>query len=219
MSATPVWALDGKRAKRREAMLQAALALFVEKGFDATTLGNIVKRSEGSLATLYELFENKSGILRALVTERSVNIGGALDRAMSATDPYPEVLRGVAEEMLDRLLDPNYVGLFRVVSAQCAAHPDLGRQIYDNGPLVCQAKGAEFLAAQMNAGTLYVEDPSAASRMLFQMVCGHFHMQMMFGLEVKLSKKQRSKHLDYVLPAFIKSHAPQHRVNDNSRQV
>lgn len=202
----PVLAAESKREKRREAMLQAALSLFVEKGFDATTLGDIVKRSGGSLATLYEHFENKPGILRALVTERCVNIGGALDRATSAKDPYPDVLRSVAEEMLDRLLDPNYVGMFRVVSAQCAAHPDLGRQIYENGPLVCQAKGAEFLAAQKKAGTLDVEDPIAASRLFFQMVCGHFHTQMMFGLPVSLSKKERARHLDYVLPAFIKGH-------------
>lgn len=203
---TPVLSMDGKRGKRREAMLQAALSLFVEKGFEATTLSDIVGRSGGSLATFYELFENKPGVLRVLVTERCVNLGGALDRAISATGSYQHVLRNIAEEMLDRLLDPTYMGLFRVVSAQCAAHPDLGRQIYDNGPLVCQAKGAEFLAAQVKAGTLIVEDPPASSQLLFQMVCGQFHTQMAFGLNVSLSAKQRAKHLDYVVPAFIKIH-------------
>lgn len=195
---------DSKRGKRREAMLDAAHALFVEKGYEATTLGDIVGRSGGSLATLYELFENKPGLLRALVAERCINMDGPLDRAMSADLPYRQVLRNVAEEMLDRVLDPTHVGLFRVVIAQCATHPDLGRQIYDAGPAVCQAKGAEYLAAQTTAGRLAIDDPLAASRMFFQMVCGHFHNQQTFGLTVELSAAERERHLDYAVAAFIK---------------
>lgn len=199
---------DSKRGKRRTAILGAAHTLFVEKGFDATTLNDIVGRSGGSLATVYTLFENKPGILRALVCERCVSIDGALDQAIATRRPYAEALRAIAEEMLDRFLDPTYIGLFRVVVAQCAAHPDLGAQIYDAGPAVCLAKGAEYFATQIEAGTLAADDPDAVSTMFFQMVCGQFHTQLVFGLPVQLSAQERSRHLDYVLPIFVRAFEP-----------
>ena len=197
-----------KRGKRRAAMIEAAQQLFAEKGFEATTLGDIVGRSGGSLATLYDLFENKTGLLRAMVCEKCGAIDDALDRAVAAHRPPAEVLRAIGEEMLSRLFAPTYVGMFRVVVAQCAAEPALGQQLYDAGPAACQAKGAEYLAAQKAAGTLDVDDPLAASQLFFQMVCGHFHSRLVFGMEVDLPPAERQRHLDYVVNAFLRIYAP-----------
>ena len=51
-------------------MIEAAESLFLEQGYDATSLAAVVKRSGGSLATLYELFGNKQGLLRAIIELR-----------------------------------------------------------------------------------------------------------------------------------------------------
>src|SRR3546814_5445337 len=60
--------MDGPspRERRHEAILDAAEALFIEQGYDRTSLAEIVRRSGGSLATLYELFGNKQGLLHAI---------------------------------------------------------------------------------------------------------------------------------------------------------
>lgn len=195
----------GKRGKRREAMLCAAHSLFIERGFENTTLSQIVGRSGGSLATLYDMFENKPGLLRALVGERCVGIQGELDAAIADGRPYDKAIRAIAEEMLDRFLDPDYIGLFRVVVAQCAGHPDLGQQIYASGPAVCQAKSAQYFAMQIDAGTFAPGDPLEIAKMFFQMVCGDLFSQLVFGLPIKLSATERARHLDYVLPIFTKA--------------
>ena len=197
----------GRRGKRREAMLCAAHALFVERGFENTTLSQIVGRSGGSLATLYELFENKPGMLRALVRERCLGIQSELDAAIAEGRPYRNAIRAIAEEMLDRFLDPDYIGLFRVVVAQCAGHPDLGQQIYDSGPAVCQAKTGQYFATQIAAGTLAPGDPLEIAKMFFQMVCGDLLSQLVFGLPVALTAEQRTRHLDFVLPVFTRAFA------------
>jgi len=195
---------ETKREKRRAAMLAAANALFLEKGYEATTLSDIVGRSGGSLATLYDLFENKPGLLRALVGERCLAISETVDRAVSTQQPHREALREIAEHMFGKILDPGAIGLFRVVIAQSAGHPDLGRQLYAAGPARGQAKVAEYFAAQAQAGTLKVDDPVAAAQMFFQMMFGHFHNQLMFGLPVVLTGQEKARHLDRTLGAFLK---------------
>ncbi|RYD43145.1 MAG: TetR/AcrR family transcriptional regulator, partial [Sphingomonadales bacterium] len=49
------------RERRQSAILDAAESLFLEQGYERTSLAEIVKTSGGSLATLYELFGNKQG--------------------------------------------------------------------------------------------------------------------------------------------------------------
>lgn len=45
--------------ERRSALLTAAQNLFLEQGYERTTLGDVVARAGGSLATLYKLFGDK----------------------------------------------------------------------------------------------------------------------------------------------------------------
>ena len=57
--------------RRKRAIIEAARTLFVEQGFERTTLGDIVDRAGGSLATIYKLFGNKDGLLEAVVFEKA----------------------------------------------------------------------------------------------------------------------------------------------------
>ena len=195
---------ERKREIRREAILAAAYELFLEKGYDATTLSDIVGRSGGSLATLYEMFEGKPGLLRALVGDRCSQISDAIDRAVSSEKPPREALREVSEFMFDKIIDPNAIALFKAAIAQ----PELGRKLYEAGPANGQATLAQYLALQSKVGKLAIDDPMFAAQMFFQMMFGHFHQLLLFGLPVKLSTAAKGKHFDTVLAAFFKIYGP-----------
>lgn len=52
---------------KEEIILKVALELFLEKGYENTSLNDIVKVTGGSLATIYKKFENKNNLfLKAL---------------------------------------------------------------------------------------------------------------------------------------------------------
>src|SRR3546814_4201594 len=65
------------RERRQSAILDAAESLFLEQGYERTSLAEIVKRSGGSLATLYELFGNKQGLLRAIADRKSTRLNSS----------------------------------------------------------------------------------------------------------------------------------------------
>ena len=52
-------------SKKKTAIIEAAIALAAEQGWDKTTLGEIARACETDLATLHDLFEDKSDILTA----------------------------------------------------------------------------------------------------------------------------------------------------------
>jgi AcrR family transcriptional regulator len=66
----------------RRAVIDAARALFVERGYQATTIDAISERSDVPAPTVYRLFSSKLGILKALL---DVSIAGD-DQALSVQE-------------------------------------------------------------------------------------------------------------------------------------
>ena len=83
----------------RRAVVDAARALFFERGYQATTVDAISQRSDVPAATVYRLFASKLGILKAVL---DASIAGD-DRAMSLPE-RPQVAALYAERDPDKLL-------------------------------------------------------------------------------------------------------------------
>ena len=83
----------------RRAVVEAARALFVDRGYGATTIEAVSDLSDVPPATVYRLFSSKLGILKALL---DVSIAGD-DRALPVLD-RPEVAALFAEPDPERLL-------------------------------------------------------------------------------------------------------------------
>ncbi|MGH6781340.1 MAG: TetR/AcrR family transcriptional regulator, partial [Sphingomonadaceae bacterium] len=100
-----------RRERRRQAMMDAARELFVERGYDAVSLSEIVKRSGGSLATLYELFENKAGLLGAIVANKRFGTHEQID-ALIARGGVPAVMiKEIAEILIENFSESEMLGL------------------------------------------------------------------------------------------------------------
>ncbi len=83
----------------RRAVVDAARALFVERGYGATTIEAVSDRSDVPPATVYRLFSSKIGILKALL---DVSIAGD-DKARPLLD-RPQVAALFAEPDPEKLL-------------------------------------------------------------------------------------------------------------------
>jgi AcrR family transcriptional regulator len=83
----------------RRAVVEAARALFVDRGYGATTIEAVSDRSDVPPATVYRLFSSKLGILKALL---DVSIAGD-ERALPLLE-RPEVAALFAEPDPEKLL-------------------------------------------------------------------------------------------------------------------
>jgi AcrR family transcriptional regulator len=73
----------------RRAVIQAARALFLERGYAATTIEAISDSSDVPPATVYRLFSSKLGILKALL---DVSIAGDEEAVLVQDRPHARVL-------------------------------------------------------------------------------------------------------------------------------
>jgi AcrR family transcriptional regulator len=86
-------ARQARTRRTRAAVVEAALSLFVERGYAATTIEAISARSDTPQATVYRLFSSKLGILKAVL---DVSVGG--DDAAVAMADRPQVSALLAGE-------------------------------------------------------------------------------------------------------------------------
>jgi len=163
--------LPSRREARRAAILRAARQAFLDRGFLRTTLDDIVGRSGGSRATIYEEFGSKEGLFAAIVGD----ILEAMKAPQAADNPPAAALRSMAAAYMAGLMDPDSLALFRVVVGECAHMRDLGRAVFRAGP----EAGARALAEQLYrwtlTGELALDDPDAAARQFIGMVEGDLH--------------------------------------------
>lgn len=92
-----------KGERTRQAILQAAYELFLEKGYTATSVRAIAERTGLALGGIYNHFENKQAIFSELIVDRHPfhQILPLLQAAPG--DTVEEFVRNAARSMLDEL--------------------------------------------------------------------------------------------------------------------
>ena len=135
LSPTPQ-AAPAKRARRKEArpgeLLEAALALFVEKGFAATRVEEVAARAGVSKGTLFLYFPSKEELFKAVVRE---NASRHLHDAFREVAGYA----GISAELLHEFIRRWWTqyggtpaaGLTKLIMSEAANFPDLAQYYQD----------------------------------------------------------------------------------------
>jgi TetR/AcrR family transcriptional repressor of mexJK operon len=167
---------------RRRAFLDAATAVFLEKGYANATLDDVIARSGGSRQTLYSLFGGKQGLFEALVAERCNKIFAPLC-AEDLLDRAPdEVLVDLGVRYLEAVTTPDALGVYRLVVAEGVFMKDLAERFWNTGPGRSRALLAAYLEQQARRGTLRLHDPERAAQQFWGMLLGQYQMQCLLGL-------------------------------------
>jgi AcrR family transcriptional regulator len=120
----------------RRAVVDAARALFLERGYQATTIDAISDRSDVPAPTVYRLFSSKLGILQALL---DASIAGD-DRALSLQE-RPQVAALLAEPEPEKLLaglaavtvgiNARSAEVYRILSSAASSDPSAAALLAD----------------------------------------------------------------------------------------
>ncbi len=123
-------ALHAKRERRKEArpgeLLDAALDLFVEKGFAATRAEEVAARAGVSKGTLFLYFQSKEELFKAVVRE---NISGHIRELNAAFDTF----EGSAKDMVvqcmqtwwQRVGATKSAGIDKLITSEASNFPEL----------------------------------------------------------------------------------------------
>lgn len=195
-----------RREARREAIMAAATQVFVEKGYGATSLNDVVRLSGGSLSTLYDMFGNKAGLFRAIVNHRCELMTGVFENPDVHSRPVAEALQDLGVRFLAVLTAEDTVTVMRSVIAEAMQFPELAQVFYEAGPSQGRVRVAGYLEEQARRGILTLDDPEEAAMDFCQLIIRDAQMNAMMGLPYPKTPDAIERHVSRAVGCFLRAY-------------
>jgi AcrR family transcriptional regulator len=112
-----------RRNGSREAIVEAAERLFLERGFGSVTMDELAEAAGVARRTLYNQFASKEEIFRAMLLRVSGQLEDAFPPGIETRGDVEDVLRLVARMILGLHKNPEYLGFLRMVVADSRQFP------------------------------------------------------------------------------------------------
>ena len=173
-----------RRAEARpDEVLEAALALFIEKGFAATRVEDIAKRAGLSKGAVYLYFPSKEAVLAALVQRAIVPIADSALQTLHDYEGDPRIVIGLVLNMLAaRLSDPKVLAMPKLILREVLGFPELA-QMYRREVIDRVIPAVEGLIRRgIDQGYLRQVDPSLTIRSIIGPLLLHVAMAELFGI-------------------------------------
>lgn len=188
-------------ARKHADILAVAMDVFLEHGYHDASMDAIAARAKVSKITVYAHFSSKPALFSAIIAELAGRLTGAFQRMTLAGLPPEQALRQMARAYLDLALAPRSLALHRLVVAEAARQPQLGRLIFWHGPLAIAATLAEYLRAQPS---LRIADPDLAAQQFLGMVLAQNQLGLLLaGKPAAKSKAALNAVINHAVDLFL----------------
>lgn len=157
----PVRAEDDN-AKRRQ-VVEGARLVFLARGFDAASMGDIAKAAGVSKGTLYVYFKNKEELFAAIVQQECGNHAEGAFPLDNNDGDVEGVLTRIGTQLVTFMCRPEKASSLRIVIAIADRMPEIGKTFYETGPAYGIKRLTDYLEAQVRAGTLAIDDCEVAA--------------------------------------------------------
>jgi TetR/AcrR family transcriptional regulator, regulator of autoinduction and epiphytic fitness len=158
--------------QKREAITTAATGLFLDRGYDGTSLSRIAETAGVSKSTLFKQFPTKAALFEAIVTESwQRDVGHAVGRPR--TGDLRSGLTAIGRHYADLVGRPNMAALFRIVIAELPRFPELGRMQFELGKLPYFTSVQHYLESEHEAGNADVPDAASAANQFLGMIANY----------------------------------------------
>ncbi|MDP9563283.1 MULTISPECIES: TetR/AcrR family transcriptional regulator [Rhizobium/Agrobacterium group] len=154
-----------------QTIIDTACELFVELGFQATTLDKVAQRAKISKLSIYRHFENKEALFSAAITARCHQLTAeALFEGVEGT--AEEQLMAAGSALLRMLMSPDVRGVEAMVMADKTNQKSLAKRFYEAGPAHVTAQIETLLRRLHAKSVLNVPDPHQSARLFGALIKG-----------------------------------------------
>ena len=167
---------------RRAQILDAALIVFLEHGYDRATIDLVAQRARASKATIYSFFGGKEGLFEALVGKSAERILAGFPDVDGGIIDVRAALKNIAQRYLEVVMAPDAVALWRLIVAEGPRFPGLAKDVYrvSNERLV--ARLAKALRTWSAGKRIRPLDADRVARQFLAVVRGDLHILALSGL-------------------------------------
>lgn len=196
-----------KNDTRRQAIIETASRLFLENGFERTSMSEIASQLGGSKGTLYNYFNCKEDLFGEVIAQLAdVYMNDILPPSIECEN-VEQALRAFGEKFLKKVCSQEFVTVNRNVYAE-AGMSNIGRVFYERAPLKMLNRLATVLDHWMTEGQLRRADPFVAAQQLAALLDAEVRLVVLLGVQSPSDPVDVAPIAARGLDAFLRIYTP-----------
>ena len=194
-----------RRGGSREAIVEAAERLFLERGFGAVSMDELAEAASVARRTLYNQFSSKEEIFREMLLRVSGQLEHAFPPGVETQGDVEDVLRLVARMILELHKHREYLGFLRMVVADSRQFPWIAEEFATVMDPQTE-RLVRYLAHLTALGILDCRNPMLAAHQFMGMLNELSLWPWMMGREGLPVSRRRSRRDDPDVPSALPEH-------------
>jgi TetR/AcrR family transcriptional repressor of mexJK operon len=195
--------LSPRSLQKRQEILDAATALFLEKGFSGYSIDDIIKRTGGSKRTVYKLFPCKQDLFGAITQGIVQKVLEPIAIPALGKQPIEEILREFGENYLAVKTSSEFSKLYRGILTEAVRFPDTCRCVFESGPAQVNAALTKVLAHFEASGEVAFTNRELAAEQFISMLRTERMLAAILGIEPQPSKAVIRRHVANAVTTFL----------------
>ncbi|WHS59097.1 TetR/AcrR family transcriptional regulator [Pseudomonas sp. G2-4] len=188
--------------RKREAILQAAIAEFRSSGFEITSMDKIAATAGVSKRTVYNHFPSKEALFAEILNRLWHSITAEQDVSYRCEKPLREQLQALLQAKLRMLADENFLDLARIAIAATIHSPERAQDMVGRMGEREEGLTAWIRLAQADGQLKPVEPAFAAQQMHGLLKTFAFWPQISMG-QPSLTQDEQTRVIESALDMFL----------------
>jgi TetR/AcrR family transcriptional repressor of mexJK operon len=205
---------EGRTARKRRAILQAATEVFLQHGYVGASMDEVAAKAGVSKQTVYKQFSDKQHLITEIVLGTNAlvveSFADTYTRDLDDATDAREALHTLARRFLASLLEPDVLRLRRLVLAEADRFPDISMTWFDGGFHRTLVLLGEAMTRMADRGLLReLPDPTLAAYQFAGLVMYKPMNQAMFaGTGARPAADELERIADQAAEVFLAAYGP-----------
>ena len=211
--------MPNTRAQKKQTdILKVASKLFLERGYDAVSLDDILERVGGSKSTLYSYYGGKEGLFAAMVQMKCRDKLTSF-LTMDIADLGPKAgLTTLGKQFWSIISDSEGQAMFRAMIAEAQRFPELASTFFAAGPEMAIRALRRNIEHWQKAGLLRCGNAEALAIQFLGIMMGNFHLKNLLGLSEPLTERQINAWVTRGVELFLEGALPRKTAGSSLEQ-
>lgn len=171
-------------------ILKSASELFLQQGYERTSMDAVAKHSGVSKQTVYSHFNNKDVLYNAVIESKCVTYQLEESTECLENTELRDLLENIAVKFIELLSDPQVIDMYQVVIGEAKSYPHVAELFYQAGPVHSVELLTKLLMSHPQSAL-----SAALARDLaldfFNLIKSDFHMRSLLHLSFSIDDEKK----------------------------
>ena len=188
---------------RRQEIVSLVAPLFLEHGYEAVTIDDIVARIGGSKRTLYDRFGGKPGLFEMVIKDYCATVHRDLFTGIEKHTSIEKQLVEIGTHFLNLVLHPRILEQHRLMVSMGRNFPSVAQMFFQAGPQTAYDLIAKWIRQQQAAGKLAEGDADLMAELFLDMLTAKHQLALLTSSFDSTSPKAVAKTVKAAANLFL----------------